>query len=149
VTIDVEILPPLHNDKEGTLRVGVLGDEQTRIDMTRHIHLPIPERHRLEADRQESGSKIAEVGFDATTGAWYYMKMRPDKIAPNHISTVLGTLLELAEFLTTEELRYRMSIPPGSRDTYGKDVRGMQKQLLEHQRNKNKLAHQQPNGHSK
>jgi hypothetical protein len=149
VTIDVEILPPLHNDEEGTLRVGVLGEEQTRIDMTRHIHLPSPERRRLEADRQESGSKIAEVGFDPTTGAWYYLTMRPDKIAPNHISTVLGTLLELAEFLTTEELRYRMSIPPGSRDTYGKDVRGMQKQLLEHQRNKNKVAHQHPNGHAK
>lgn len=69
--------------------------------------------------------------------------MRPDKIAPNHISTVLGTLLELAESLTTEELRYRMSVPAGSRDTYRKDVRGMQKQLLEHQRKKNQALRQQ------
>jgi mRNA capping enzyme, catalytic domain/mRNA capping enzyme, beta chain/mRNA capping enzyme, C-terminal domain len=135
VTIDVEILPAR---REGELCVGCLGDDNARIDMTRHLHLPESERRRLEADREETNCKIAEVGFDATTGEWYYLTMRPDKIAPNHISTVLGTLLELAESLTTEELRYRMSVPPGARDTYRKDVRGMQKQLLDHQRKKNK-----------
>jgi mRNA guanylyltransferase len=142
VTIDVEILPSLHtsdNDQD-VLRVGVLGEEQTLVDMTRFVKLPSSELRRLEADREETGSRIAEVGFDQTTGEWYYLTMRPDKIAPNHISTVLGTLLELAESLTTEELRYRMSVPVGVRDTYRKDVRGMQKQLLEHQRKKNKAA---------
>jgi hypothetical protein len=64
--------------------------------------------------------------------------MRPDKIAPNHISTVIGTLLELAECLGTEELRYRMSVPSNARDTYRKDIRKMQKQLLDHQRKSNK-----------
>jgi len=139
VTIDVELLPPrgFHNNSdEDELRVGVLGEDNTRIDMTRHLRLPPSERRRLEADREETKCKIAEVGFDPITGEWYYLTMRPDKIAPNHISTVLGTLLELAESLTTEELRYRMSVPPGARDTYRKDVRGMQKQLLDHQRKK-------------
>jgi hypothetical protein len=117
-----------------------MGEEGTSVDMTRYLRLPPSERHRLEADRAENGSKIAEVGFDPTTGEWYYRTMRPDKVAPNHISTVLGTLLELAESLSTEELRYRMSIPSGTRDTYSKDVRNMQKQLLEHQRKKNKAA---------
>jgi mRNA capping enzyme, C-terminal domain len=128
------------NDDQDVLRVGVLGEEQTIVDMTRFVKLPTSELRRLEADRDETGSRIAEVGFDPTTGEWYYLTMRPDKIAPNHISTVLGTLLELAESLTTEELRYRMSVPVGARDTYRKDVRGMQKQLLEHQRKKNKTA---------
>jgi hypothetical protein len=147
VTIDVEILPPRQNnfgrnanENEDVLRVGVMGEEGTSVDMTRYLRLPPSERHRLEADRAENGSKIAEVGFDPTTGEWYYRTMRPDKVAPNHISTVLGTLLELAESLSTEELRYRMSIPSGTRDTYSKDVRNMQKQLLEHQRKKNKAA---------
>lgn len=146
VTIDVEIMPPRN---EGDLCVGVLGEDNTRVDMTRHLHLPDSERRRLEADREEHKCKIAEVGFDPTTGEWYYLTMRPDKIAPNHISTVLGTLLELAESLTTEELRYRMSVPAGSRDTYGKDVRGMQKQLLDHQRKKNKAAKQQQHQHGR
>mmetsp|Transcript_36752 Transcript_36752/g.79330 ORF Transcript_36752/g.79330 Transcript_36752/m.79330 type:complete len:792 (+) Transcript_36752:139-2514(+) len=144
VTIDVEILPPQpnfgrnQNNDEDVLRVGVMGEEGTSVDMTRYLRLPASERHRLEADRHESGSKIAEVGFDPTTGEWYYLTMRPDKVAPNHISTVLGTLLELAESLSTDELRYRMSVTSGTRDTYTKDVRNMQKQLLEHQRRKNK-----------
>lgn len=144
VTIDVELLPPRHHhhhhmdEEQDVLRAGVMGEDDTIVDMTRFVHLPTSELRRLEADRAETGSKIAEVGFDPTTGEWYYLTMRPDKIAPNHISTVLGTLLELAESLTTEELRYRMSVPVGARDTYRKDVRGMQKQLLEHQRKKNK-----------
>jgi len=134
VTIDVELLPLRPSDDDDMLRVACLGEEQTRVDMTRYVNLPPSERMRLEADRFESGGRIAEVGFDPETGEWYYLTMRSDKTTPNHISTVLGTLLELAESLTTDELRYRMSIPPGSRDTYRKDMRGMLKQLLGHQR---------------
>jgi hypothetical protein len=84
--------------------------------------------------RRERKPEIAEVGFDPETGDWYYLTMRDDKIAPNHISTVLGTMLELAESLSTDELRYRMSVPAGSADTYRKDLRGMMRQLLDHQR---------------
>jgi hypothetical protein len=82
-----------------------MGEEGTTVNMTRYLRLPDSEQLRLEADRQESGSKIAEVGFDTNTGEWYYRTMRPDKVAPNHISNVLGTFLELAESLSTEGLR--------------------------------------------
>lgn len=136
VTIDVEMLESLVSDDDEALRLGCLGEEQTRVDMTRHVLLPKSERMRLEADRFESEGKICEVGFNPEIGEWYYVTMRSDKVIPNHISTVLGTLLELAESLTTEELSYRMSLPAGTRDTYRKDMRGMMKQLLEHQRRK-------------
>jgi mRNA capping enzyme, C-terminal domain len=140
VTIDVEMLPPHRNhmvadDDDAVLRVGCLGEEQTHVDLTRYIRLPPCERARLEADKHESGGgRICEVGFDAETGEWYYLTMRGDKIAPNHISTVLGSLLELAESLTTEELRYRMSVPAGQRDMFRKDLRGMLHQMLQFQR---------------
>ena len=142
VTIDVELLPHSsvhHNDDddEDVLRVGVMGEDGTRVDMTRHIKLPIQERLRLEADRCSDGSTIAELGFDPTTGEWYYHTMRPDKTAPNHISTVLGTLLELAESLCTQELQFRLSVPPGVTDTWSKQTRKMQQQLLQHQRSTN------------
>jgi hypothetical protein len=45
--------------------------------------------------------------------------------------------MELAEHVTTEELRYRMSVPAGARDNYRKDIRGMMRQMLEHQRKRN------------
>jgi hypothetical protein len=144
VTIDVEVFEnndtDLHIDNNGhesSLLAGVMGPEGTSVDVSRFIHLPRSERLRLEADRYESnGCRIAEIGFEPEIGEWYYLTMRRDKVAPNHISTVLGTLLELSESLTTEELRFRMSIPLGVRDTYRKDMRGMLKQLLDHQRKK-------------
>ena len=134
VTIDVEELPLRHNDDEDTLRVGCLGEEQTHVDLTRHVLLPKSERMRLEADKFEARGRIVEVGFDPETGEWYYLTLRGDKVAPNHISTVIGSTLELGENVTTEELRYRMSVPPGQRDMFRKDMRGMLRQLLEHQR---------------
>ena len=173
VTIDVQILPPANHRRgnggqdDNVLNVGVMGEEGTVVNMTRYLRLPNSERLRLEADRDETGSNICEVGFDPSTGEWYYRTMRPvsqvssimhvcklffsdthnrndqDKVAPNHISTVLGTLLELAESLSTEELRYRMSVPPGTRDTYNKEVRTMEKQLLDHQRRRNKAVSRQ------
>jgi len=146
VTIDVQLTLDggyMHrgrgdDDDDDPLHTGVMGNEQTSVDMSRYIKLPASERFRLEADKFESNARIhiAEVGFDPLSGEWYYLTMRPDKIAPNHISTVLGTLLELSESLTTEELQYRMSIPTGQRDTYRKDLNGMMKQLLDHQKRK-------------
>lgn len=143
VTIDVQIMPPGYGfgnmkNSNDTLVVAVTGEDGSMVDMTRFIHLPTSELRKLEADRAETGANIAEVGLEPSTGEWYYLTMRPDKIAPNHISTVLGTLLELAESLGTEELRYRLSLPSNMRDTYRKDIRKMQKQLLDHQRKVNK-----------
>lgn len=139
VTIDVQILLEggyRHrggdDNDEDPLNTGVMGPDNTSVDMSRYVKLPASERFRLEADKMEVNSRvhIAEVGFDPLSGEWYYLTMRPDKIAPNHISTVLGTLLELSESLTSEELQYRMSIPSGQRDTYRKDFQVMMKQLL-------------------
>lgn len=143
VTIDVQIMPPGFgrgpiNDDEDSIVVAVTGEDGSMVEMTRFIPLPKSELRRLEADKAETGANIAEVGLEPTTGEWYYLTMRPDKIAPNHISTVLGTLLELAESLGTEELRYRMSVRAGVRDTYRKEMRKMQKQLLDHQRKSNR-----------
>ena len=142
VTIDVQILLEGGyryrggNDDDDALNTGVMGPDNTSVDMSRYVKLPASERYRLEADKAETNSKIhiAEVGFDPLSGEWYYLTMRPDKVAPNHISTVLGTLLELSESLTTEELQYRMSIPAGQRDTYRKDLKRMMTQLLDFQR---------------
>lgn len=73
------------------------------------------------------------------TGEWYYLTMRPDKTGPNHISTVLGTLIELGEGLGTTELRCRMSIG-AKRDTYRTDMNRMMKQLLDHMRRSNSFS---------
>jgi len=156
VTIDVELMDSFptnyfdqHNDFVdnhevrnycSTLRFCMLGDEGTVIDMTRHIRLNPKECLRLEADRHAMNykSRIVEIGFDPAMGEWFYGTIRPDKVQPNHVSTVMASFLELAERLDVEELRYRMMIDGqmGGRDLYQRDIRKMKRQLLDYQRKK-------------
>jgi hypothetical protein len=79
-----------------------------------------------------TGSNIAEIGFDPNTGDWYYHTMRTDKGGtPNHISTLMGTLLGQAESLRKEELIFRLIVPSGQRDTFHREERRMYEHLLE------------------
>ncbi len=103
-TIDVEVMI----DNEGSVTYEVDGGDGIRVDMTRHITLPPQDQARMLADRSATGCRIAEVGLNPATGSWYYCGVRPDKKTPNHISTVLGTVLEIGEGITATELRVRM-----------------------------------------
>ena len=134
VTVDVEVLSNhRHIDAvhDTQLKVGILGPNKSRIDMSRHIHLPKSERYRMEADKAESGGRIAEIGFEPDIGEWYYLTMRPDKPTPNHITTVVGAMLELSESLSVEELQYRMSVKPELRDAYCNGITDVFRKLLE------------------
>jgi hypothetical protein len=74
VTIDVELMELRYNDPEDSLRVACLGEEQTRVDMTRFVVLPKSERLKMEADRAAAGRcMITEVGLDPESGEWYYL----------------------------------------------------------------------------
>jgi len=55
--------------------------------------------------------------------------MRTDKTGSNHISTVMGTLLELAEGITGTELRVRM-LGGGGGDTFGSNFQKLENELL-------------------
>ena len=123
-TIDVEV----EVDKGGNShRFLVDAGDGARVDMTRYIQLPSQEKMRLEADRNVTKCKIAEVGFNPESGEWYYKLMRTDKTGSNHISTVMGTLLELAEGITSTELRLRML---GGDDTFGVNFQKLEGELL-------------------
>ena len=63
------------DDGEDVLRVEVSGEDGSFVDMTRFIHLPNSERRRLEADRDDTKARIAEIAFEPTTGEWYYLTM--------------------------------------------------------------------------
>ena len=62
---------------------------------------------------------IAEMALDSTSGLWVYMGIRPEKTRinkPNFITTVMSTMVEVAEGLSEEELKYRMLSDPSSDD---------------------------------
>lgn len=135
VTIDVELMRLRPNDDKHFLRTACMGERRdTRVDLSRFVSLPISERLRMEADRFDTGEsiQIIEVGLDPESGEWYYLSLRDDKGGtPNHIGTVIGSLLELSEHITTEELSYRMSVPAEGRDIYRKGFRRMLRGMLE------------------
>jgi mRNA capping enzyme, C-terminal domain len=73
---------------------------------------------------------IAEVALDEGSGLWVYMGLRPDKDRPNFITTVMSTLVELAEGISQEELQYRMGVTDPAEDEWSKHFGKMQKQLV-------------------
>jgi len=112
VTIDVELMP----NPDGTFRLACSSPDNARIDLTDFISLPKSESLRMQADKIAAGraGRIAEMGQDPESGEWYFVAFRRDKDAPNQMFTVRGSMTELVEHITAEELRQRMSMPAGS-----------------------------------
>jgi hypothetical protein len=123
-TVDVEV----QADSEGNYTFVCDAGDGAVVDMSRYIKLPPQELVRLEADRTVTNCKIAEVGFNPI-GEWYYKCMRTDKDRSNHISTVMGTLLELAEGISATEIRIRM-MPGGVGDSYDRNLRVADEEML-------------------
>ena len=116
LTIDVRVTDDRTRSDSEELRVIIGNSEENSFN----IVLPRSERMRLEADRAQVSREagrfhtddcIAEVGFDHEMGEWYYVCIRGDKKRPNAIKTVVGTLQELAECLSENELRERLCVP--------------------------------------
>jgi mRNA capping enzyme, catalytic domain/mRNA capping enzyme, beta chain len=151
-TIDVKLLEEhvyrsdfggrkaMNDDDEDGLEIFpvVACQDSVVVDMKRHIHLPRSELYRMNADRFEIRKNIAEVGKDPASGEWYYLTMRPDKTDANHISTVLGTTLELAEALDWKELQYTMQLRSDESNNWSRERSKMDDVLMETQR----LKHQ-------
>ena len=121
-TIDVEV----SLKKDGGFTFVCDAGDGAVVDMSRYIALPPQELVRLEADRNVTGCKIAEVGFNPI-GEWYYKCMRTDKDRSNHISTVMGTLLELAEGISMTEIRVRMM---KGADSWERNLKEMEVKML-------------------
>jgi hypothetical protein len=81
-----------------------------------------------------SRCRIAELGFSIATGMWTYKMLRPDKTDPNYFTTVCTTMLELAEGVGEEELRYRMTVGVGEEDAWGREQDRLRKAVVEGRR---------------
>ena len=74
--------------------------------------------------------------------------MRTDKKTSNHISTVMGTLLELAEHISQNELRIRM-MDGEAASTYDSLMNKLEKEVLGVARGKARLENSDGGGASK
>ena len=52
---------------------------------------------------------VAEFGFIPDSGRWHYKCLRPDKVDGNYIDVVMDSLMQLAEGISEQELRYRLT----------------------------------------
>ena len=109
------------------------GNQGEEVDLSKSVHLSAHDRARLVADMGGSRSVIAEVALDPGSGLWVYMGLRPDKDRPNFITTVISTMVEVAEGLSEEELKYRMLVDSPASDDWVRQETAMRRRAVQWQ----------------
>eukprot|EP00937_MAST-01D_sp_MAST-1D-sp2_P001171 g1171.t1 len=75
--------------------------KMVRMDNTAELMRAVAATGRLEC--------VAEFAFVPDSGLWHYKCLRPDKKDGNYIDVVMDALVQLAEGISEQELRYRLT----------------------------------------
>ena len=114
-----------------------------KVKFSNSVHFSKQDKARLVADVEhfkrvaKSTPAIVEVALDPASGMWVYMRMRTDKDKSNFITVVMSTMVELAEGVSEEELKYRMMLGSSSEDDYCKQESVLRKRLVQYSHEKN------------
>lgn len=100
------------------------------VNLSDSIHLSIHDRARLIGDIGRS-SAIAEVALDPVSGLWVYMCLRTHKNTPNFITVVMSTMMEVAEGLSEDELKFRMLADKSNDDDWAIQENSMRKRAVQ------------------
>lgn len=106
--------------------------DRNEVDLSAVVHLSEYDQARLLGDMRGK-HVIAEVALDPDSGLWTYMGLRPDKDRPNFIRTVISTMVEVAEGLSEEELKYRMLSETPASDDWARQESTMRKRAVQWQ----------------
>lgn len=146
-SVDLKVHSAAGPGTGGSLRLcSEAGQHGEEVDLSRSVHLSDHDKARLLADMGTSRSVIAEVALEPGSGLWVYMGLRPDKDRPNYITTVISTMVEVAEGLSEEELKYRMLADNPADDDWSRQEGVMRKRAVVWQY-KRKTAHPHENHH--
>lgn len=124
----------------GNIRLCSEANHSEEVDLSNVVHLSEHDRARLVADMEGKRTVIAEVALDTGSGIWVYMGLRPDKDRPNFINTVIATMVEVAEGLSEEELKYRMLADAPASDDWATQESAMRKRAVKWQYEKSIAA---------
>ena len=114
-----------------------------KVKFSNSVHFSKQDKARLVADVEhfkrvaKSTPAIVEMALDPASGMWVYMRMRTDKDKSNFITVVMSTMVELAEGVSEEELKYRMMLGSSSEDDYCKQESVLRKRLVQYSHEKN------------
>lgn len=144
-SVDLRVYPaPMSGSGAGKVRLcSEAGQHGEEVDLSRSVHLSPHDEARLVADMQGNRSVIAEVALDPGSGLWVYMGLRPDKDRPNFITTVISTMVEVAEGLSEEELKYRMLVDSPASDDWVRQEATMRQRAVVWQYKRKATPHQQ------
>uniref|UniRef100_K3W9X5 mRNA 5'-phosphatase n=1 Tax=Globisporangium ultimum (strain ATCC 200006 / CBS 805.95 / DAOM BR144) TaxID=431595 RepID=K3W9X5_GLOUD len=127
--ITVDFLAQLTDSNTVALSCG--GPRNTHVELDSIVVLDprdVPTVQKILA-RTPSRSAILEFGFNADKGFWNYKCARPDKDVANYIRTVLGSLVNMAEAISEEELQYRLTNP--NSEQWNNHMKKMRRSLLD------------------
>jgi len=122
---------------------SIAGGVDNKVKFSNSVHFSKQDKARLVADVEhfkrvaKSTSAIVEMALDPASGMWVYMRMRTDKDKSNFITVVMSTMVELAEGVSEEELKYRMMLGSSSEDDYCKQESVLRKRLVQYSHEKN------------
>ncbi|EEY67585.1 uncharacterized protein PITG_18416 [Phytophthora infestans T30-4] len=128
--ITVDFLVTLSQAGDG-VQLSCGGPRNTHIELDSIVRLDpkdAPVVHKL-VSRTSNRQAVLEFGFNADKGLWNYKCARPDKDCANYIRTVLGSLVNMAEGISEEELQYRLTNPNGQE--WNNHMKRMRRSLLE------------------
>lgn len=94
-----------------------------KVDFSKSVHFSVQDKARLLADAKYFKAKrskpvIAEIALDPGSGLWVYMGLRADKNKSNFITVVMSTMVEVAEGISEDELKYRMMLESSAEDDW-------------------------------
>ncbi|DAZ94308.1 TPA: hypothetical protein N0F65_012077, partial [Lagenidium giganteum] len=127
--ITVDFLASLNDANEVSLTCG--GPRNSHIDLDSVVVLDPKDTPTVQRLLMRSPSRMAvlEFAFNADKGLWNYKCPRPDKDCANYIRTVLGSLVNMAEAISEEELQFRLTNPHG--DQWNEHMKKMRRSILE------------------
>ncbi|TMW60323.1 hypothetical protein Poli38472_000365 [Pythium oligandrum] len=132
--ITVDFMASLNDQNAVTLTCG--GPRNSDIDLDQIVVLDPKDLPIIQkiVSRTPNRQAVLEFGFNADRGMWNYKCARPDKDQANYIRTVLGSLMNMAESISEEELQYRLTSPHA--EQWNHHLKKMRRSLLEQQNHK-------------
>ncbi|RQM27290.1 hypothetical protein B5M09_007907 [Aphanomyces astaci] len=110
--------------RDGSVRYSCSGPQNKSIELDQVVVVDPKDGPKVLGllQRSPSGHAILEFAFNADVGLWQFKHERPDKDTPNYIRTVLGSLINMAESISEEELQARL-LTPGNEEGWNKRMK--------------------------
>jgi len=129
------------------------------VDLSMNIQFSVQDKARLLADARQEGLNIekrrkeeekrgkeqggkgkkrkeiypiAEIALDPGSGLWVFMGIRKDKDRSNYIGVVMSTMIEVAEGISEEEIKYRMMLESSVEDDWVRQESNLKKRAVQY-----------------